>query len=38
MDNYETTVMRRKYKKTRVSAKQNGSVFGYNDASNNFDP
>jgi len=25
--------MRRKYKKSRVCAKQNGSVFGYNDAS-----
>jgi hypothetical protein len=33
MGNYETTVMRRKYKKSRVCAKQNGSVFGYNDAS-----
>jgi hypothetical protein len=38
MGNYETTVMRRKYKKTRVSAKQNGGVFAYNDASKNFDP
>ncbi len=38
MGNYETTVMRRKYKKSRVCAKQNGSVYGYNDASKNFDP
>jgi hypothetical protein len=38
MGNSETPVMRRKYKKSRVSAKQNGSVFAYNDASKNFDP
>jgi hypothetical protein len=32
------TIMRRKYKKSRVSAKQNGGVSDYNDASKNFDP
>jgi len=36
--NLKRTVMRRKYKKSRVSAKQNGSVSGYNVASKNFDP
>jgi hypothetical protein len=36
--NQKRNGMRRKYKKTRVSAKQNGGVFGYNDASKTFDP
>jgi hypothetical protein len=36
--NQKRNGMRRKYKKSRVSAKQNGSVSDYNDASKNFDP